>query len=146
MFSLYLTSFTFKIAIFTYDKRVDSQFTGNTVGRSKYNSPHKIYMYRRKLFKFKFKVYIKNLYQDLVLLLLLIILRGLTKKRPLITLLTLSAALERVGMPSSYLPVSMPHANGDQVIAPIPTRNNMARNTAHSYHGDRMVVTYGPIA
>jgi hypothetical protein len=33
---------------------------------------------------------------------------------------TLSAALECSGTPSSYFPVSNPHANGDQVIVPIP--------------------------
>jgi hypothetical protein len=35
-------------------------------------------------------------------------------------LITLSAALECKGTPSSYLPVNKPHANGDQVIVPIP--------------------------
>ena len=36
---------------------------------------------------------------------------------------TLSAALECNGIPSSYFPVSTPHASGDQVIVPIPIDN-----------------------
>lgn len=36
-------------------------------------------------------------------------------------LVTLRAALEYIGTPSSYFPVSIPPARGDQVIVPTPT-------------------------
>lgn len=36
---------------------------------------------------------------------------------------TFMAALELSGTPSLYFPVSMPQANGDQVMAPTPEEN-----------------------
>jgi len=39
-----------------------------------------------------------------------------------LSFITLSAALECNGTPSSYFPVNKPQAKGDQVIVPIPRR------------------------
>lgn len=50
---------------------------------------------------------------------------------------TLRAALEYIGTPSSYFPVSTPPARGDQVIVPTPTEerdiNHMQGNGSYIY-------------
>jgi hypothetical protein len=49
-------------------------------------------------------------------------------------LVTLSAALECNGTPSSYFPVNKPHAKGDQVIVPIPkTKNSISSSFQISF-------------
>lgn len=49
--------------------------------------------------------------------------------------LTFNAALECNGTPSSYLPDNKPHANGDQVIVPMP-RGEPRIEDSPEYSGD----------